>query len=591
PGVYIMRNSSGKIIYIGKARQLKNRVSQYFGNQSKHTEKVQQMVYNVDDFEYIICDSEFEALILECSLIKQNSPKYNILLKDDKGYHYIKITRDEWPVIKAVMQKEDDNAEYIGPYNSAFVVRQTVDEVCKIYKIPVCSKKFPRDIKKGSRPCLNFFIDNCLGVCNGKISHEDYLEAVTQAVDFIKNGAKSAQSDLQAKMQKAAENLEFEKAARLRDRISAIKRINERQKVITSNIKNQDVIAMASGENSVCFEVFVFRNSKLCDREEFLLEDNDNSEILRAEFIKRYYSMRTDIPSRVVVDMDFEDKDLIAQWLSDKAKKSIALIIPQKGETLKLIQMCHANAAERLAQRYGKSGKQTAALDEIAKLLGLLKPPKYIESYDISNTAGSENVAGMITFLDGEPYRPGYKLFKIKSFSGQDDVRSMNEVLDRRFREYENNKENGNGFGRLPDLILLDGGIQQLSAAKAAMDKHNLNVPMFGMVKDSKHKTRAIASDGGDIAIKANRKAYTLIYTIQEEVHRFAIGFHHKRSNKSKLTSSLLEIDGVGPQKAKLLLQHFKTLTAIRNATAEQLETVAGISRANAKSIYEHFNA
>lgn len=589
PGVYIMHNLAGTIIYIGKAKILKNRVTQYFRSQNRHNDKVRQMVANVNDFEYIVCDSEFEALILECSLIKQHMPKYNILLKDDKGYHYIKITRGQWPSLKAVMQIDDKDAEHLGPYNSAYVVRQTVDEAYKVFKLPQCQKQFPRDIKPKSRPCLNYYIENCSAPCAGKISCKDYNDSFTQAIDFIKGGAVQSVQELKKKMEEAAEDLEFERAAKIRDRITAIERINQKQKVITSTYMRQDIIALAMSSDAACFEVFVFINGRLTDREEFVVDTVEDAAAARAEFIRRYYSMREDIPPRIAVDGEFEDKELLEQWLSQKAGKKVSIILPQRGEVEQLVQMCLSNASERLAQRIGQRGNRTAALDELARLLGLSTPPKYIEAYDISNTAGSENVAGMVTFMDGESFKAGYRLFKIKSFEGQDDLRSMREVLERRFDEYEKNKETGDGFGRLPDLILLDGGHGQLSAVMPVLKDKGLNIPIFGMVKDSKHKTRAIAADGGDIAIKANRRAYTLVSNIQEEVHRFAIGFHHKRSAKKNLNSELLQIKGIGPKKAAVLMKHFKTMSAIKQANADELIKAPGVSQTDADNIIEFY--
>lgn len=589
PGVYLMRDSRKKIIYIGKAKALKNRVSQYFRNLNSHTEKVRQMVSNILDFEYIICDSEFEALILECSLIKQYNPKYNILLKDDKGYHYIKITKTDWPSIRAVKKIEDDDAEYLGPYNSAFVVKQTVDEALKVFKLPQCNKIFPRDYNK-SRSCLNFHIGACSAPCAGKISHEDYLESVNEAVEFIKGGNQASIKDLKAKMEQVAENLEFEKAAKIRDRIRALERINQKQKVINSTYKRQDIVALAQGSEAACFEVFIFRNFRLSDREQFLIDAVDDAPAARAEFIRRYYSMRDNVPPRIAVDGDFEDKELLKEWLSQKAGRKVSIVKPQRGSQKALVEMCRKNAAEYLAQKSCKSGRETAALDELARLLGLATPPKFIEAYDISNIAGAENVAGMVMFCDGKPLKSAYRKFKIKGVAGQDDYKSLQEVIDRRFAEYEIHKGTQEGFGRLPDLILIDGGQGQLNAVQKVLKTRNIDIPVFGMVKDSRHKTRAIATDGGDIAIKANRQAYTLISTIQEEVHRFALSYHHQRRKRSTLISGLLEIPGVGEKTANKLLKHFKTIKAIKSAGIDQLMSVKGINKKQANNIYNHFH-
>ncbi|HIZ83178.1 MAG TPA: excinuclease ABC subunit UvrC [Firmicutes bacterium] len=593
PGVYIMRDSRKNIIYIGKAKALKNRVSQYFGSPKNHPEKVRQMVARVEDFEYILCDSEFEALILECSLIKQHMPKYNILLKDSKGYHYVKVTKGDWPAIQAVKMIEDDGADYIGPYNSSWAVTETVDEALKIFKLPqpACNKVFPRDIGKG-RPCLNFFIGACCAPCSGKVKQSEYRETVKEAVDFIKGGRAVSLDDLRRRMEEAAEKLDFERAARLRDRLRAIERMRQKQKVVTSTYQRQDVVALAQSPTAACFEVFVFRQGRLADREQFLLEQIADAASARAEFLQRYYSMDREVPPRIALDGDYEDKELLTRWLSEKAGRRVQLAVPQKGEQYDLVQMCRSNAAEYLAQHAGRTGRETAALDELARLLGLQRPPQYIEAYDISNTAGSENVAGMVVFADGRPYKPAYRKFKIKGFEGQDDYRSMAEVLERRFAEYEKAREAGEeeGFGRLPDLILLDGGQGQVNAVLPVLRKAGIEVPLFGMVKDGKHRTRAIAAGGGDIAIKSTRRAYTLIATIQEEVHRFAIGYHRQRRSRQGIATTLTEIPGVGPARAKLLFRQFKTLKAISDATEEELAGLEGMTRPAAAAVYRHFH-
>ena len=590
PGVYIMHSKSGEIIYIGKAKLLKNRVSQYFGSDTNHSDKVKKMVSNVEDFEYIICDSEFEALILECSLIKQHKPKYNILLKDDKGYHYIKISAGEWPTLKSALQVENDGAEYLGPYNSGWTVKQTVEEALKIFKLPHCSKQFPRDIKR-SRPCLNFYIGNCSAPCAGKISQKDYKNSVTEAVEFIKGGSKMSVENLEEQMYKASDELDFEKAARLRDRISAIKKIKEKQKVIACTYSSQDVIAIACGPKKACVEVFVFRASRLCDRHQFIIDATSDLSFARSEFIKQFYMFNDDIPSRIVIDDECEDRELIEQMLTENKGKKVEIVIPRIGEQKQLVRMCLANASEYLAEISGRKGHETAALDELAKLLNLASVPEYIEAYDISHTAGSENVAGMVVFKDGVPLKSAYKRFKIKGFSGQDDCRSMAEVISRRFDEYKSSKKGEEGFGKLPDLILLDGGHAQLNAVKAVLNEKNISVDVFGMVKDSKHKTNAIASDGGIVAIKSNRAAYTLVSKIQEEVHRFAITYHHFRSSKSGMHSELLNISGVGETTYKKLMKHFKTFKALREASAEDILEVQGIPKSTAENIYNYFHS
>ncbi len=591
PGVYIMKSKSGQIIYIGKAKKLKNRVSSYFGSDKQHTLKVKKMVEQIDDFDYIICDTELEALLLECSLIKQHSPKYNILLKDDKGYHYIKITSGDWPMISEVKQKLDDKAEYLGPFNSGWILKQTVDEAQKIFRLPRCSKQFPRDIGK-ARPCLNHHIGLCSAPCSGKIKQKDYLESVRSAVEFIKGGSLQMTAKLQKQMEQAAENLEFELAAKLRDRIKALTRATERQKVITSSYKEQDVIATARTETTLCFAVMCFRSGHLTDMSFFVINNPDELILDRTEFLERYYSSVTEIPKRIVLDGDISDIELIENWLSQKAEHSVSVVVPQKGEQMSLVKMCAFNAAEHLAKLEQKSTPETAALDELARLLSLSAPPVYIEAYDISHTMGNENVAGMTVFENGRPLKAAYKRFRIKSFSGQDDYRSMAEVLDRRFNEYKNAVQNGetDGFGRLPDLILLDGGQGQLSAVLPVMQSHKLNIPIFGMVKDSKHRTRAITAGGGDISIRANHRAYTLIATIQEETHRFAITYHRNSSRKKGLTAELSLIEGMGDKRIKLLLKTFKSIDAIKSATPEDIKKSTGIPIGICQKIYDFYH-
>ena len=558
PGVYLMKNSSSEIIYVGKAKALKNRVSQYFGSEHNHTVKVRKMVENVDDFDVILTDSEFEALVLECSLIKQHSPKYNILLKDDKGYSYIKVTPGKWRNIYAVLQREDDGAKYIGPYMSSFAARNTVDEAKKIFRLPQCSKVFPRDFGK-SRPCLNFFIGQCSGVCSGKVPFSQYNEAVEDALAFIKEGGTAALADLQKRMEDAAENLEFEKAARLRDRIAAIKRLGGKQKVMSADVREQDVFALVTGAASsgkACLSVLRFADGRLYDSENFITDVPEDTAETLAELIRSFYMIRDFVPRRVSVDGEVADSELLERWLSERKGKKVIISHSTAGEQKKLFEMCRSNAAQYLTP--------------------------------LTGTAGSDNVAGMIVFRNGEPYRRGYRRFMIKGFTGQDDYASMAEVLDRRFTRYEEEKESGEGFGRLPDLILLDGGKGQVSAVEPILKKHGLeNIPLFGMVKDGSHRTRAIAKSGGEIAFTSKRRAFTLVAEIQEEVHRFAVTYHRQKHKASALSSTLTDIPGVGPSRAKALLRHFKTVTAIKNASVDELKNVSGISDSMAQTIYD----
>ena len=588
PGVYIMKNADGEIIYIGKAKALKNRVSQYFGSQNRHPIKVRKMVENVDRFDYIVTGSEFEALVLECSLIKQHSPKYNILLKDDKGYSYIRISEGEYRKISAVFNKKDDGSEYIGPYLSSYSVRQSVDAANKIFKLPQCNKVFPRDFGK-SRPCLNYYISQCCGLCTGKIKKSDYDEAVDGAIAFLKGDSRDIIADLRVKMEKAAEELDFEQAAKLRDRINSIERIKEKQKVVYKSVEEQDVFATADIDGSVCLAVLRFSNGRLFDSEHFFFDDPGDKEGMRSDFITSYYSMRDNIPKRVTVDGEVADRELLEQWLSEKKGKKVTVFVPARGEQLEIVNMCRKNAEEKLAIKKGRTGREIAVLDELKDLLGLKKTPEYIESYDISHTAGQDSVAGMIVFKGGKPYRKAYKRFSIKSFDGNDDYRAMNEVLTRRFSEYEKSKDSTEGFGKLPDLILLDGGVGQVHAVEPVLREFGLKIPLFGMVKDNRHRTRAISGDGGEIAKNLKRQVFTLVSEIQNEVHRFSVAYHHQKHAKRGLSLSLTEIEGVGEKRASALLKYFKTMTAIKNAEVDELSKAPGITSAVAQNIYDYY--
>ncbi len=591
PGVYIMHDSTGEIIYIGKAKALKNRVSQYFGSEKNHDAKVRKMTSHVDWFEYILTDSEFEALVLESSLIKQHQPKYNILLKDDKGYCYIRVSGGEWPRVTAVLQKEEDGAKYIGPYLSFWSIRETVDAARKIFRLPDCNRKFPQDFGK-ARPCLNFYIDQCCAPCRGRVSLKDYQEAFQQAMDFIKGGSGTSVRELTRRMEQAAEDLDFELAARLRDRINAINKLKERQKVVASRVEEQDVFALAQGEQSTAFEVFRFTGGKLSDRESFVTEGCQPDGESRSEFLRQYYAIRDRIPPVVTLDGPVEDQELVAQWLSEKRGRTVRLNVPQKGSQRQLVEMCRSNAAETLAQRSGLTGRDASALDELRRLLGLEKTPAYIECYDISNLQGGENVAGMVVFENGRPLKAAYRRFKIKTVEGQDDYGSMREVIRRRLGEYRAHQAQGDGagFGRLPDLILLDGGKGHVAAVQPVLEEMGVNVPLYGLVKDDKHRTRAIARTGGEIAITSTRRAFTLLSTIQDEVHRFAIGYHRQQRKKSAVSSTLLSIEGVGPARAKALLKHFRTVGAVGEATEEELAAAPGMTKPAAAKVYRHFH-
>ena len=589
PGVYIMHDKSGEIIYIGKAKALKNRVSQYFGSQNNHAEKVRRMVDNVDDFEYIITDSEFEALILECSLIKQHTPKYNILLKDDKGYSYIRVSSGDWGKLSYVLQKKDDGAQYIGPYKSSYYVKSAVEEANKIFMLPTCNRRFPQDFRKG-RPCLNYHIKQCMAPCTGRVKLKDYMESLAQALDFLKGGSSNSIKQLTSQMEEAAENLEFERAARIRDKINAVKKMGEKQKVVANKVLDEDVIASFTDDGKICFQVFRFEGGRLFDRESFIFDSGD-SESEYEEFLLGYYTIRNDVPKNIALDRNFDGIDAIAQWLSEKRGNKVNVTVPQRGEQAQLVSMCRSNAAEALAQKKGATVREYGVLEELKETLGLEKLPEYIESYDISNLAGTENVAGMIVYKNGKPLKSAYKKFKIKGFEGQDDYASMAEVISRRFDEYYKAEDKNDGFGKLPDLILLDGGKGQVAAVKQVLERMNINVPLFGMVKDDKHRTRAVTGDGGEIAISSKRALFTFLSKMQDEVHRFAIGYHHARRSKNTFKSSLTNIDGVGEVRAKSLLKYFRTIDNISKADLTELENAPKMTKDSALAVYRYFHA
>lgn len=586
PGVYLMKNSKGEIIYVGKAKSLKNRVTQYFGSNTNHSAKVVKMVENIWSFETIICDTEYEALMLENSLIKQHQPKYNILLKDDKGYHYIKITNEAWPKIEAVKTMINDGAEYIGPYYSFNIVRQTVDETLKVFKLPNCNRSFD----KPSKPCLNFHIGICSAPCKKLININDYKSTVKSAVDYIKKGGYNDAEIalLKKEMQNASDNLNFETAAKIRDRITAIEKSRERQKVIISTYDREDVIATATVGEIACVTVFVFKNGHLSDQKQFFLDGAKTKSEYYAEFLQQYY-LKNDIPPHVAIDSIFEEIELIEKWLSDIRGGKVQIVVPQKGVQHKLISMCLSNSAQALSLKLERNAKETSALSELANILGLGAVPRRIESYDISNTAGSNNVGAMVVFTDGRPDKKLYRKFKIKSFIGQDDFRSLAEIIERRINEYYLAEDES--FKVLPDLILLDGGKGQLSAVKTVLEKYNLEsvISVFGMVKDSKHKTKAITAGGEDIQIKANRKAFAFVTKIQDEVHRFAITYHHNANRLSSLQLELTKVDGIGEITAKKLIKSFKTMKKIKTATFDEFKE-RGFSEKIANKLIEHFN-
>lgn len=591
PGVYIIRDKEGQIIYIGKAKRLRTRVSQYFREGVPHDAKVTKMISHAFEFDVIVTQSEFEALVLECSQIKQHKPKYNILLKDDKGYSYVKVTREKWPRLSAALQKDDENADYYGPFTSSFAVREMVEAASDVFRLPRCTRRFPQDIGKG-RPCLNAHIGKCMAVCSGKIRNEDYREAVESALHMIRHGQADIMKTLKARMEDAAERLDFERAALIRDQLAAIEKVSRGQKVVRSEVAEQDVIAFAGSANAVCAAILRFREGRLADKREFLFQDTQDIAALRDEFLPRYYLEDTEfIPKSIAVDEAPAGAQHLQRLLSETKGAKVQLYVPQRGDTKKLVEMARTNAFERLARESGRYAREQRALDETAHLLGLAAPPRVIESYDISNWGDGTSVAGMVVFEDGKPKKAGYRRFKMHTVPGTDDYASMAETLARRAAEYE--KGTNSQFKIKPDLLLIDGGRGQVAAVRAALAGTRLaDVPVFGMVKDSKHRTRGLVDAAGrEIALAMHRGPFTFITSIQDETHRWANDYR-RRLQKGRAYSSTLEaVPGVGPATAKALLAHFKTVGAVRAASLDELCAAKGVSKRAASAVWNAFHA
>lgn len=584
PGVYRMRDKTGHIIYIGKAKNLRNRVTSYFCKSPDHTPKVAKMVSNVYDYDFIVTDSEYEALVLECSLIKQHKPKYNILLKDDKGYSYIKISDEEYPRISFEMQK-NGSGTYLGPYTSTFVASQTAAEVNKVFALPTCHRKFPSDFGKG-RPCLNYHIKQCMGLCTGKISHDEYNSIIEQAVEYIKGGSEASVESLTERMNQAAEELDFEQAAKLRDRISAIKRAADSQKIIAEDMKDTDIVACAQNGDEACIAVLMYRSGRLTDRIEIPVGELDTPANMIQDFMLQFYSAPSRIPREIITEEDIPDCEMVTRMLRERCGRAVDIYSRTRGKGLRLIEMAKENAGESLAIKVGRTGKEIIALEQLAKLLGLKEPPMYIESYDISNLGSSAMVAGMVVFENGRPNKKAYKRFSIKDTAIQNDYASMYEVLSRRFKHYKDENETDEGFNRLPDLILLDGGKGQVNAVEPVLRELGINVPLFGMVKDNKHRTRAIATGGGEIAVNENKAAFMLLTRIQDEVHRYSITYQRSKHRKQSYALEITKIKGIGEKKAEKLFTTFKTRSELKKASPEEIAKAAGINITLAEEVY-----
>ena len=587
PGVYIMQDKANTVIYVGKAKALKNRVSQYFQDQSRHTEKTRAMVSQIDHFDVIIADSEFEALVLECALIKRHQPKYNILLKDSKGYPYIRLTlNEEYPRFSLSNRAEEDGARYFGPYGSRGSSQNIIDAICAALKLPTCRKKFPRDIGK-ERPCLNHHMGNCDAWCREDKTWEDYRERIGQAVRLLEGKFDEVGGELQAEMEQAAEDLRFEKAAELRDRYRAIELLSKRQKVVASTMADTDVAGFFRGEAKSCFAVLHYVDGELAAKDAELFEtpmEEDETEIVSA-LIQQYYGGRGNLPRQILLPCDIGDDVSLMRMFSEAAGRKITLITPQRGAKMDLIRLANTNAREEVERATTKEERQNKLLELLGKLLGLDEAPDRMESYDISNTGASDIVASMVVFQGGKPRKQDYRHFKIKNQEGPDDYSAMDEVLTRRFQRYLDGDEK---FNVLPDILLIDGGVTHANVAVRVLEKLGLSIPVFGMVKDDRHRTRALVTpEGREIGIQQVPAIFALIGQIQEETHRFAIEFHRLQRSKSSYHSALDDIPGVGKARRAQLLKHFKSVKKIREASLAELEEA--VPKNTARAVYDYF--
>ena len=586
PGVYIMQDAKNNVIYVGKAKALKNRVSQYFQDSAAHTEKTRAMVSQIDHFDVIIADSEFEALVLECSLIKRHQPRYNILLKDGKGYPYIRVSKDEYPRFSLTGKVAEDGARYFGPYASRGSTQDIIDALQNALHLPSCNRKFPRDIGR-ERPCLNFHMGKCDGYCRSLDLKPRHDEAVSQAVRLLEGRFQDVLTDLTAEMELAAEELRFEQAAQIRDRLRAIELLGKRQKVVAGSLADTDVTGFFRGAAKSCFVVLHYLEGDLTAKDFDLIptpmeEDDEN---VLSSLLREYYVDRPRLPKQILLPCELPDQIPLERLLSQQMGRRIELTTPQRGAKMDLIRLANQNAREEVERATSREERQNKLLETLGHMLGLETAPKRMESYDISNTGASDIVASMVVYVDGRPLKRDYRRFKLKDMTGPDDYLSMEQVLSRRFRRYLDGDEK---FADKPDLLLIDGGLEHVKVAKRVLDCLNLDIPAFGMVKDDRHRTRALVHpDGREIGIQQVPAVFALIGQIQEETHRFAIEYHRQLQSGHVKTSTLDQIPGVGPKRRTDLLKHFKTIKAISAAPLEELEKV--VPKNTAQAVYHHF--
>ena len=585
PGVYIMRNKDDKVIYVGKAKKLKNRVSQYFQHTANHTPKTRVMVSHIDHFDVIVAASEFEALVLECSLIKRYSPKYNILLKDDKGYPYLRLDmREIYPQITMVSKISDDGAGYYGPYGSRGVTQDVMEAIRLTLKLPGCKKEFPRDIGK-DRPCLNYHMNQCAGWCQVGKSSVEYRVLMEQARQLLLGNYKSVASEIKEQMLTAADNLDFELAASLRDRLKSVEALGQKQLVTAGTLADTDVIGYGQTEAKACFAVLHFSGGNLLDKDYEVFPAPDDKEAAVSSLLKQYYLSRGLAPKHVLLPFEIEDAELFSQLMEQQYKRKPHLRVPQRGDNVRLVELACKNAFEEAQRVTSREEKNNANVNLLGKMLAL-STPRRIESFDISNIAGTDIVASMVVFEDGKPKKKDYKRFKIEALTDQDDYESMRQVLRRRFSHYKDGDE---GFSEAPDLLLIDGGIGHARAAVEALAQLGLTMNIFGMVKDDRHRTRALVTpDGREIAIDSNQHVFAFVGTIQEETHRFAITYHRQLRSKRLRYSELDEIPGIGPKRKEQLLKQFKSLAAIGKAELYELERI--LPKDAATAVYHHFH-
>ena len=586
PGVYLMQDKTNEVIYVGKAKKLRNRVSQYFLESSTHTPKTKLMVSKVDHFDVIVAASEFEALMLECSLIKRYMPKYNILLKDDKGYPYLRLDQQEaYPEITMVKSVQEDGARYFGPYGGRYLTQKVIDTLRLTFKLPNCPRRFPRDIGK-DRPCLNFQMGNCDGWCRGTPDQAEFRERMIQAERLLGGNYKAVADELRQKMIAASDALEFERAAQLRDRMNAIEALGQKQLVTAGRMADTDAVGYYETEAKGCFAVLHYIDGNLMEKDYEILPITGNPAEAVSSLIKQYYLARNAAPKRILLPMEIDDADLFSQLLLQNLGKSVHIRVPQRGDGLRMLELAMQNARQEAERVTSREEKLRGTVDLLRQMLGMDSQPRRMESYDISNISGTDIVASMVTFVDGKPLKSAYKHFKLEGLDDQDDYASMRQVLHRRFSHY---LAGDKGFETAPDLLLIDGGVNHAETVRAELETMGIHIPIYGMVKDDRHRTRALVTpDGREIGISGQQSVFALIGNIQEETHRFAITYHRKLRSRRVQGSSLDKIPCIGDKRRADLLKRFKTVTAVGQATLPELQQI--LPKDAAMAVYQHFH-